>query len=260
MTYNEFKFSVLGQYVDVDGYPKSQPYQCFDLAQLYVTTCLDVPKWVLAGCGSAKNLMYPPKLYDVLQYFDEVDIHAMKAGDLCIWDWHDDNRPDGHVAIFDSFDGTMCHYLSQNPGPVHTEVIDGGEMKAFRRKGQEPIVQPVARDTTKNQIEVLIDDLNVRDYPRTTNKSLGYAQKGFYNWLEKYNNDGYDWYKLAYDQWIASKEGEWTKLYPAQQPTEPPTQAPTTPPTQPPEEYIKLKILDRKDGNVLVNVPMWIKE
>lgn len=218
-----------------------------------MTSCLDVPAWVLSGCGVAKNLMYPPKLNDVLQYFDEVDVHAMEAGDLCVWDWHDPSREAGHVALFDSWDGQNCHYLSQNPGPVHTEIIGGGEMKAFRRKKPSPptptptptpITPTVERDIYQNQIEVKIDNLNVRDYPRLTNKSLGFAPIGLYNWSEKYNNDGYDWYKIAEDQWIAYSP-DWENVYPA----------------QPKEEFKEFKILDKKDGCVLIDLgQVWVKE
>ena len=44
--------------------------QCWDLAQLYVTQYLGVPEWVLAGCGLVSNMLYPPKIDDLLQYFD----------------------------------------------------------------------------------------------------------------------------------------------------------------------------------------------
>ena len=72
---------------------------------------------------------------------------------------------------------------------------------------------------------------------------------------EKYTNleDEFDWYRIADYQWVAHRV-DWVVLYPAQEPTEPPTIPPT------PEDYIKLKVLDRKDGNVLVNTNIWIKE
>lgn len=248
MTYIEFRDTNMNKYLDWDG---QYGPQCWDLAQCYVTQCLDVPGWVLSGCNSAKNLMYEPKVNDVLQYFYEVPVNAMQQGDLCVWDWHDPNRPDGHVAVFDNWDGEKCWYFSQNPGPAHLEVIDGGTMKAFRRITPQPIVPTVPRDTTKDQIEVIVDNLNVRTSPSIEGNKIGFAPMGIYNYYEVLDNDGYTWYKIADLEWIASSD-EWTKVYPKEQPT--------TPPTQPPEEYIKLKVLDRKDGNVLVDLPVWIKE
>lgn len=245
IAYEDFKNQNLGKYVDWDG---QYGPQCWDLMQVWSTSGLDVPAWVLSGCGVAKNLMYPDKIYDVLQYYDEVDIHAMEPGDMCVWDFGGDSA--GHVAIYDSYDGQMCHYLSQNPGPVHIEVIGGGTMRAFRRKKPAPpptptpITPTVERDIYKNQIEVKVPELNVRDYPSVNNKSLGFAPIGIYNWSEVYNNDGYDWYKIAQDQWIAYSP-EWENVYPA----------------QPKEEYKQLKILDKKDGYVLVDIgQVWIKE
>ena len=70
MTYIEFRDKNMGVELDWDG---QYGPQCWDLAQCYVTECLDVPAWVLSGCEVAKNLMYPPKVNEILQYFDEVD-------------------------------------------------------------------------------------------------------------------------------------------------------------------------------------------
>lgn len=162
MTYQEFKSKNFGKYVDWDG---QYGPQCWDLAQCYVVECLGVPEWVLAGCGSAKNLMYEPKLNDILQYFDEVPVNAMAEGDLCVWDWHDPARPDGHVAIFDNWDGRMCHYLSQNPGPCHLEVIDGGTMKAFRRKQDSEIVDQILHVGSKVKLTGIykVKGVNTKD-------------------------------------------------------------------------------------------------
>ena len=178
----------------------------------------------------------------------------------------------GHVAVVERVD---------SPNQIMTSESDWGGSQFFNAirkndngrwglasnfyfKGfiyQHPDVQywingitpNVPRDTSKNQIEVLIDDLSVMYGASVNDGAIGLATKGFYNYYETRVNDGYTWYRIDKDrgQWIASKEG-WTNVYPAEQPT--------TPPTQPPEEYIKLKVLDRKDGNVLVDLPIWIKE
>ena len=238
MTYQEFKDANMGKYLDWDG---AYGYQCWDLAQFYVTQCLDVPSWVLSGCGVAKNLLYPPKINDVLQYFDEVKTNEMLAGDICIWDFGGDSA--GHIAIFDSWNGYECFYLSQNPGPVHIEVIDGGTMRAFRRKAPTPptptpsITPNVERDEYKDQIEVRVNNLNVRTNAGRQFESLGFATEGFYNYYDKCNNDGFDWYKIAEDQWIAYNEN-WETVYPAKEK----------------DKYIQLKVLGEKDGYVLVDL------
>jgi len=133
MTYFEFRDKYNGQYIDWDG---AYGPQCWDLAQKYFTECLGVPSWVLSGCGLVSNMLYPPKRNDLDVYFDEVDTHAMMAGDVCIWTV-------GHIAIFDNWDGYNCYYFSQNPNPSQVMQCNlGGEMHAFRLKGSTPPTPP----------------------------------------------------------------------------------------------------------------------
>lgn len=240
MTYYEFRDANMGKYLDWDG---QYGPQCWDLAQCYVTECLELPATILSGCGVAKNLMYPDKIYAILEYFDEVPTNAMEPGDLCVWDFGGDSA--GHVAIFDSWQG-MCYYFSQNPGPSHLEVIDGGTMKAFRKKQPpqpQPITPTVPRDEYKDQIEVIVPELNVRTSPSLEGNKIGYAPMGIYNYYEVLDNDGYTWYKIADLEWIAYNP-EWENVYPKKV-----------------DEYKQLKILDKKDGYVLVDLgQVWIKE
>lgn len=259
MTYQEFVNKYNGQYVDTDGYPKEWKWQCYDLAQLYFQEVLDVPYEVLQGCQVVKNMILWDWKYNMMmEYFDEVDTRAMQQGDVCIWT----SGEGGHIAIYDHYDGVNCWYFSQNPNPCQIMVINLDGHHAFRRKQPAPptptpeVTPNVPQDIYKDQIEVLdgITELRVRTEPNTNAKVIGVATPGYYNYYETYQKDinDYLWYKIADNQWLASKEGEWTIAHPKQQPTEPPT--------QPPEEYIKFKVLDRKDGNVLINVPIWVKE
>lgn len=245
MTYQEFKERYNNQYVDVDSYPKEWPYQCFDLGQLYFTEVLNVPDYVLAGCGVVKNMLYGEKRALLDEYFDEVSTYDMHQGDVCIWD----EGEAGHIAIYDSYDGTNCHYFSQNPNPCQVMIINMNGHHAFRRKQetppQPPITDTVERDEYKDQIEVKAEKLRVRTQPLTTADILGFAvEGGIYNYYEKANSDGYEWYRIADNQWIAYNE-EWENVYPA----------------KPKKEYIQLEILDKKDGYVLVDLgKVWIKK
>ena len=246
MTYQEFKEKYNGKYVDFDG---EYGPQCWDLIQFYDTEVIDVPAWVFDGCGWAGEMLVPPKREALDQYFDEVDTHAMQQGDVCIWR-NPNNEKDCHVAIYDHYDinDNNCYYFSQNPNPCQVIPVNKIGHHAFRRK-QEPkegITQPVERNETKNQIEVLIDDLRVRACGSMEGDVLGYAKPGFYNYYEVVDN-GYKWYRITNDnrsQWIASKEGEWTKVYPAKE-----------------DEYVKFKVLEKKDGYALVDMgKVWVKE
>ena len=107
-----------------------------------------------------------------------------------------------------------------------------------------PITPNVERDESKDQVEVLVDNLNVRTEPTMSSASLGYASKGFYNYYESVDNEGYTWHRIADNQWIASNEGIWTKLYPKEE-----------------KKTIELEILEEKDGYVLVDLgKVWIKK
>lgn len=110
----------------------------------------------------------------------------------------------------------------------------------------EEIAQPVPRDENKDQIEVIVDNLYVRASGSTKGTILGYATKGIYDYYEVVENEGYKWYRITNDnrnQWIASSP-EWDKVYPKKE-----------------DKYVELKVLDEKDGYVLVDLgETWIKK
>lgn len=153
----DFKSFALGKYIDYDGEFDSQ---CWDAVEYYVVNYLGVPAWVLAGCDLVSNLLVEPKINDVLNYFDEIDIHTMEKGDICIWEY-------GHIAIFDNCsDGSTCYFLSQNPGPVQLIPLSQDGSHAFRLKGvtfgnPEPTpVEPTADEklqVVKEKLQELID-------------------------------------------------------------------------------------------------------
>ena len=244
MTYQEFKNKYNGQYVDVDGYPKEWKWQCFDLVQLYNIEVLNVPDYVLAGCGVVKNMLYGEERRQLDEYFDEVDVHEMQEGDVCIWD----EGVAGHIAIYDHYDGANCWYFSQNPNPSQIMIVNMQGHHAFRRKKEMPPLPPVAdnveRDEYKDQLEIKVSDLRVRTQPTLNGDILGYAKEGFYNFYEKAENDGYIWYKIADNEWVAYND-EWINIYPKKEK----------------EEFVQFKVLNKKDGYLEIDLgKVYIKE
>ena len=219
MTYQEFKSKNDGKYLDYD---KQYRCECWDLAQYYMTQVLNVPDSVLSGCQVVKNMILWDWKYDqLMEYFDEVDVHEMNQGDVCIWTegWG------GHIAIMDNWDGYNCWYFSQDPDlglPCGVRTIDGlGNPRAFRRKGEKPtpiIIPNVQKDITQNQIEVLdgVTELRIRSTPGVNGEIIGKATSGYYNYFDICERDGYNWYRIGNDNWIASSD-EWTKVYPAEE-------------------------------------------
>lgn len=64
-------------------------------------------------------------------------------------------------------------------------------------------VQPVDRDTTRDQIHVGLAFLNCRSKPTTKADRLGFLAEGYYNVLETTEAENYTWYRIATDRWCA---------------------------------------------------------
>lgn len=137
--------------IDYDG---QYGGQCWDLAQVYYVRYLGLPEGILGGCGVVNNMLYPPKINQLLEYFDEVPINNMIKGDTVIWDWGKDL---GHIAIFDSWDGTYCWFVTQN-NPVTNlttlSVLDTGCSRAFRLKGIVSDPEPVSPTPKPTEFKV----------------------------------------------------------------------------------------------------------
>lgn len=106
------------------------------------------------------------------------------------------------------------------------------------------VTPTVKRDETKEQVEILITDLNVRMEPNKKGSRIGYAKKGYYNVLGKINADGYTWLQIAEEQFIAYN-AEWeTILRPKEEEKPAPTPAPE-PIVVPPTNTLKYKVGDK---------------
>lgn len=249
MTYQEFKNKYNEKYIDYDG---GYGCQCWDLAQFYFTEVLNVPDSVLSGCGWVGNMiLWDWKYAELMEYFDEVDVHAMQEGDVCIWA-DANNEQNCHVAVYDSYVNGQCYYFSQNPNPCRVMPVNMNGHHAFRRKKETPpapeptpVITPnVERDEYKDQIEVLegITDLRIRTSPN--GESIGHANPGFYNYFETQQDGDYLWYRISDSNWIASKE-EWTKVYPKKEK----------------EEFVQFKVLNKKDGYLEIDLgKVYLKE
>jgi len=78
----------------------------------------------------------------------------------------------------------------------------------------EKIVVPVSRDEQKNQLKVNVIDLRIRTSPSVSSEILGLAVlDGIYNYYETKQSEGYNWYRIADNQWIADSD-DWITLYP----------------------------------------------
>lgn len=69
------------------------------------------------------------------------------------------------------------------------------------------IVEPVERDLAKDQLICHEADLRVRKSPSLSGEKLGYLQKDkYYDFHGSKEADGYTWYQIAENQWVARIE------------------------------------------------------
>lgn len=80
-------------------------------------------------------------------------------------------------------------------------------------------VSPVSKNEDKNQIYVLVDGQNIRNNPN--GDVIGSGVKGYFNVIQKIE-DGYVWYEIEKNKWIAQVDGrvvyypktqDYSKLY-----------------------------------------------
>lgn len=75
------------------------------------------------------------------------------------------------------------------------------------------ITSVVNRDETKNQLKVNVSDLRIRESYTTNSEILGLAkQNGIYNFYDSKENEGYTWYKISDNEWMANKNN-WCEIY-----------------------------------------------
>lgn len=66
------------------------------------------------------------------------------------------------------------------------------------------VVNPVSRDTDKDQLICHEDNLRVRNKPSLKGDKLGHLVKdAYYNYYAMQDADGYKWYQIADAQWVA---------------------------------------------------------
>ena len=73
----------------------------------------------------------------------------------------------------------------------------------------------VSKNSSANQIQVNATNLRIRSGPGTSASIVGTASKGYYNYTASSYANGYIWYKIGDNMWIAHSNS-WSKVYPAE--------------------------------------------
>ncbi len=186
-------------------------------------------------CVNAENFIEIAKQYGLSTGL------TPKAGAIMVWQKGATlNKADGagHVAVVEQVISSTQVKTSESgynsfafKNRIRTKGTDGnwGTAGAYKFRGfiynpavkdtvtesttktTTSIVAAVARNTKVNQIQVLANNLRVRD---DAGKVLGYAKVGYYNYSTHENFGGYERYKIGTNNWIAY-DAKWAKLLPA---------------------------------------------
>lgn len=185
-------------------------------------------------CVNAENFIEIAKQYGLSTGL------TPKAGAIMVWQKGATlNKADGagHVAVVEQVISSTQVKTSESgynsfafKNRIRTKGADGnwGTAGAYKFRGfiynpavketvtestttKIPITAAVARNTKVNQIQVLANNLRVRD---DAGNVLGYAKEGYYNYSTHENFGGYERYKIATNNWIAYDD-KWAKILPA---------------------------------------------
>ena len=97
----------------------------------------------------------------------------------------------------------MVYYSKE----FNTEYISTNSWKKALPAPVPEVVEPVARDTLKDQLTCHEEGLRVRSAPSLSAGKIGHLEKDkFYDYTEIKEAEGYKWYKLAENQWCAGIE------------------------------------------------------
>lgn len=184
-------------------------------------------------CVNAENFIEIAKQYGLSTGL------TPKAGAIMVWQKGATlNKADGagHVAVVEQVISSTQVKTSESgynsfafKNRIRTKGADGnwGTAGAYKFRGfiynpavkdtitesttKTPITAAIARNTKVNQIQVLANNLRVRD---DAGNVLGYAKEGYYNYSTHENFGGYERYKIATNNWIAYDD-KWAKILPA---------------------------------------------
>lgn len=166
-TYADFKNATLGHAYDIDGYPSSQPYQCWDYVDLLyqqddVGQLLYTAATVGQGDGTAKScwLNGNARALNGAGHFQLVyNKEEIKQGDIIVFNtysgWYSDA---GHIGFADEdYNGTdTIRLLSQNFYGHHYVVLEDAYLGdaflgVFRFKQWHHQPQPTPTDWSKKK-------------------------------------------------------------------------------------------------------------
>ena len=226
MSPQDFYNQVIGKKFDFDGWYGAQ---CWD-GWAHFIDVLGLPsKYNKTITGWADGIWINRVSIGTPEYFNCYSgSSGLQDGDWCVWGQGSSSAcPYSHVAMY--YQGK---FLGQNQNGHEYFTLVGISLKGILgylrlKQWEVPVItkpEPLARDTKKRQIEVLVKDLRMRK--TAGGESWGYVAKaGTFDVVGQVDNvAGYSWYRIQGSNpevtdaegqfWIARNDADgWTKLY-----------------------------------------------
>lgn len=231
ITPHEFYLQTCGRVIDYD---KLYGGQCWDLFSYF-------SYMVFGRAFSCLTTSYVADLFNdfekcgLSEYYEKLSGTAgLRDGDWCVWTTYTSNVTNSsHIAMFrlDNGDGTGI-FLTQDPGvtgtnPTTQRIISYYNITGYLRpkiyiEYKQDILKPailltpvVSINNEADQIRINVSDLRVRSVTSTANNDtiIGMAiLNGIYNCYDIKMENGYTWYKIADNQWIAEVDNSLTYI------------------------------------------------
>lgn len=174
--FKNWKKAVDGVYLDLDGFPPEQPYQCHDVWLSYITYIFGLT----IRDGYAPGSGYTDQVFKQFPFTKALDTHfnkhvgvgGVKAGDVLFWAYGDPVYPYSHVAIaLGPAKNGYILTMTQNPGKTRIESLPISNLLGYLR--------PDVVDTPKKKETIVISkQYNPKDTNRQTFQPGDYRMVG----------------------------------------------------------------------------------
>lgn len=155
MNADEFIRIYTGKFIDVDGFPADNRFQCWDVWSRYAQVCCGLSlSETITPTGYASGLW----THNVgLRVFDRVSSSAKAhKGDVAIWT-RNHIYTGSHVAIVVEDRGSTLYCLSQNPGPARLVNLPKIGLLGYLR----PKDKNITKDEGEEDMPVKTDTINL---------------------------------------------------------------------------------------------------
>ena len=202
-SYSDFKLKHLGKSVDVDGYPRLNPYQCWDLVMGVYAPYIGGKTIHCGQSGYVKDIANQRNTNGILDFCIDVGLKAeLQAGDICVWT-NCPACPQSHIAIYDHDEGqNAVYFLGQNQPYNYVTVKKipvSGIIGVFRPK----IFVKIKPTPVKKADQILTVGSKVQSYGFYVER-LRYRRK---QW-ELYNSWVGGWIPTAHVSEVDARDGK----------------------------------------------------